>query len=92
MSNRAQECWPLSEDDLSKLTNLFTASYGWAPRTFQLEGIRAQIKGVDGIIQAPTGSGKAAIVLGAHLWPHNKPKVTIMVSPLLSLEDEMVSH
>jgi len=64
--------------------------YGWTPQSFQLAGIQAQLEGVDMALQAPTGAGKTAIVAGAHLWPHNELKVTIMVSPLLSLEDEMV--
>lgn len=72
------------------LSELMAKKYGWTPRSFQLEGIRAQIEGIDAIIQAPTGSGKTAVVAGAHLWPQNEAMVTIMVSPLLSLEDEMV--
>ncbi|KAI0732447.1 P-loop containing nucleoside triphosphate hydrolase protein [Fomitopsis betulina] len=39
---------------------------------------------------APTGSGKTAIAAGVHLWPDGEQKVTIVVSPLLALEDEMV--
>ncbi|KZT69352.1 P-loop containing nucleoside triphosphate hydrolase protein, partial [Daedalea quercina L-15889] len=69
---------------------LFEDAYGWKPRPFQVAGIQAQIEGVDTIVQAPTGAGKTAVVAGAHLWPHGATKVTIMVSPLLSLEDEMV--
>ncbi|KAH9912363.1 P-loop containing nucleoside triphosphate hydrolase protein [Fomitopsis serialis] len=80
----------LSEDDVSKLHDLIHKTYGWPARNFQLEGIRAQLEGVDMMIQAPTGSGKTAVVAGAHLWPQDRAKVTIMVSPLLSLEDEMV--
>lgn len=67
-------------------------TYCWdaPPRSHQLDGVRAQLEGVDAIIQAPTGSGKTAIAAGPHLWPGNEHKVTIMVSPLLSLEEEMV--
>ncbi|KAH9836597.1 P-loop containing nucleoside triphosphate hydrolase protein [Rhodofomes roseus] len=82
---------PLTEDDVSKLSVLMENSYHWKPRTFQVEGVRAQLEGVDTIIQAPTGSGKTAIAAGVHLWPDGQPKVTIMVSPLLALEDEMVT-
>ncbi|KAH9914216.1 P-loop containing nucleoside triphosphate hydrolase protein [Fomitopsis serialis] len=60
------------------------------PRFFQIEGVKAQIEGVDAIIQAPTGSGKTAIAAGPHLWPGNAGKTTIMVCPLLALEEEMV--
>ncbi|KAH9911508.1 uncharacterized protein B0H18DRAFT_1128614 [Fomitopsis serialis] len=38
----------------------------------------------------PTGSGKTAIAAGPHLWPTNEGKTTIMVCPLLALEEEMV--
>ena len=60
------------------------------PRPFQVEGTKAQLEGCDMIIQAPTGSGKTAVAAGPHVWETSKGKVTIMVSPLLALEDEMV--
>lgn len=68
------------------------AQYGWPsdPRPFQLEGVRAQIEGTDMIIQASTGAGKTAIAAGPYLWHTTKGKITIMVCPLLALEDEMV--
>lgn len=67
-------------------------AYGWTddPRPFQLAGVQAQLEGTDLIIQAPTGSGKTAVAAGPHLWPSSKGKITIMVSPLLALEEEMV--
>ncbi|KAH9915831.1 P-loop containing nucleoside triphosphate hydrolase protein, partial [Fomitopsis serialis] len=80
----------LTDEDVSNLSRLMEEKYGWTPQSFQLAGIQAQLEGVDMALQAPTGAGKTAIVAGAHLWPHEQPKVTIMVSPLLSLEDEMV--
>lgn len=60
------------------------------PKDFQLEGVKAQLEGQDIIIQAPTGSGKTALAAGPHVWPGNEKKFTIMVCPLLSLEEEMV--
>ncbi|KAI0697949.1 P-loop containing nucleoside triphosphate hydrolase protein, partial [Cerioporus squamosus] len=60
------------------------------PRFFQLEGTRAQLEGCDMIIQAPTGSGKTAVAAGPHVWPTSADKTTIMVCPLLALEEEMV--
>lgn len=80
----------LTDKDMSKLADLFRKKYHWEPRTAQLAGIRAQLERVDAIVQAPTGSGKTAIAAGVHLWPDGEQKVTIVVSPLLALEDEMV--
>ncbi|KAH9939562.1 P-loop containing nucleoside triphosphate hydrolase protein [Amylocystis lapponica] len=82
----------LTDEDMKNLSSRMREVYHWntAPRDFQLDGVRAQLEGVDAIIQAPTGAGKTAIAAGPHLWPGNEGKTTIMVSPLLSLEDEMV--
>ena len=60
------------------------------PRFFQLQGTQAQLEGCDMIIQAATGSGKTAIAAGPHVWPTSAGKTTIMVCPLLALEEEMV--
>ena len=66
--------------------------YGWdsAPKDFQLAAVQAQIEGVDMIVQAPTGSGKTALAAGPHLWFGKEKRFTLMVCPLLSLEEEMV--
>ncbi|PSS33976.1 hypothetical protein PHLCEN_2v1984 [Hermanssonia centrifuga] len=64
--------------------------YGWNlnPKGFQLAGVQAQLEGIDMIIQAATGSGKTAIAAGPHLWIEGKQ--SIMVCPLMTLEDEML--
>ena len=80
----------MTSEEKAKLALLIEEKYGFAPRPFQLEGICSQIERVDTIVQAPTGAGKTTIAAGIHLWPDGKQKVTIMVSPLLALEDEMV--
>lgn len=84
----------LSESSLKWLSKQMQEQYGWKdePRLFQLEGAQAQLEGTDMIIQAPTGAGKTAVAAGPHLWPGSQGKVTIMVCPLLALEDEMVRH
>lgn len=66
------------------------ATYQWdeAAKKFQILGVKAQLEGVDAVIQAATGAGKTAIVAGPHLW--KKGVITLMVVPLLSLEEEMV--
>ncbi|KAI0349391.1 P-loop containing nucleoside triphosphate hydrolase protein [Trametes cingulata] len=82
----------LTTEDVELLSRKMRETYGWDadPKPFQLAGVQAQIEGVDMIIQASTGAGKTAIAAGPHLWPSSAGKTTIMVCPLLSLEDEMV--
>jgi len=62
-----------------------------SPRPFQLDAIRAQLKGLDVIVHAGTGQGKMGIAAGPHAHPSAKGKVTLMISPLIALHDEMVS-
>ncbi|OJT02275.1 hypothetical protein TRAPUB_7191 [Trametes pubescens] len=82
----------LTSDDVNKLAAQMRASFKWDsdPKDFQLAAVKAQLEGVDMIVQAPTGSGKTALAAGPHLWPGNEKKFTLMVCPLLSLEEEMV--
>jgi superfamily II DNA helicase RecQ len=58
---------------------------------FQMECMRAQALQQDVLLHATTGSGKTGIAAGPHLLPSSKGKVTLFVSPLLSLHDEHVS-
>ncbi|KAJ7847717.1 hypothetical protein B0H14DRAFT_3675066 [Mycena olivaceomarginata] len=51
----------------------------------------AQKLGTNVILHAATGSGKTGIAAGPHLLPSSAGKVTLMVSPLLSLHAEQVS-
>ncbi|KAL6299962.1 P-loop containing nucleoside triphosphate hydrolase protein [Sparassis latifolia] len=83
---------PLTNNDLKQLAERMHQQFKWDnnPRPFQLADIQAQLEGIDTIIQAPTGSEKTALAAGPHVWPGNEGKVTIMVSPLMALEDEMV--
>ena len=82
----------MTKDDVETLATKMRTVYGWDshPQHFQLEGVKAQLEGIDMILQAPTGAGKTAIAAGPHLWPGGENKFTIMVCPLLSLEEEMV--
>ncbi|KAI0363847.1 P-loop containing nucleoside triphosphate hydrolase protein [Pilatotrama ljubarskyi] len=82
----------LTAEDVQSLAAKMREEFKWEsdPRDFQLEGVRAQIEGQDIIIQAPTGAGKTALAAGPHVWPGNERKFTLMVCPLLSLEEEMV--
>ena len=82
----------LTEAQLKSLAQKMQARFHWdeEPRFFQLEGVHAQLEGVDAIIQAPTGSGKTAIAAGPYVWSGNEGKCTLMICPLLALENEMV--
>lgn len=82
---------PLTTAAEAGLVTAIHKEYGWEPRSFQLAGIKAQLEGQDAIIQAPTGSGKTAIVAGPYILKENREKCTIMVVPLLALQAEMVS-
>ncbi|KAJ7486592.1 P-loop containing nucleoside triphosphate hydrolase protein [Mycena latifolia] len=57
---------------------------------FQLECMEGQVLGRDIVLHAATGAGKTGIAAGPHLLPSSKGKVTLLVSPLLSLHEEQV--
>lgn len=65
---------------------------GWKDGTkdFQLQAIRAQALGQDVLVHAATGSGKTGIAAAPHLLPLSKGNVTLVISPLLALQDEQV--
>ncbi|KAK7013470.1 ATP-dependent DNA helicase Q-like 3 [Favolaschia claudopus] len=52
--------------------------------------MEGQILGEEILLHAATGAGKTGIAAGPHLLPSSRGKVTLMVSPLLSLHDEQV--
>lgn len=82
----------LSPAEVEELAGRMREKFNWSadPREHQLKGTLAQLEGSDLIVQAPTGSGKTAIAAGPHAWPRCGRRVTIMVCPLLVLENEMV--
>ena len=81
------------EDLLKALATKWEEVYKFGLKDFQLAAVKAQIEGVNMVVQAPTGSGKTALAMGPYLWDwlEKEKKFTIMVCPLLSLEDKMVS-
>lgn len=81
-----------TDAELQNLEQQMIDKFKWThrPRPFQMEAVRAQLKGLDAIVHAGTGLGKTAIAAGPHAHPSAKGKVTLMVSPLLALHDEMV--
>ncbi len=82
----------LSAEHVNDLAATMSKAFGWdeLPEDFQVAAVKAQVEGIDMIVQAPTGAGKTALAVGPHLWGWKEKKFTIMVCPLLSLEEEMV--
>lgn len=83
----------LTPKDIEDLAHKIKEQFGWenGPQDFQMAAIRAQLEGQDTLVHAKTGAGKTGVVAGPHLHPSSKGRVSIMVSPLLALHDEMVS-
>ncbi|KAF5342587.1 hypothetical protein D9611_001979 [Ephemerocybe angulata] len=75
-----------------KLADMMKTAFKWthSPRQFQLDAVKAQLEKKDVLIHAGTGSGKTVVAAGPHAHPLAKGKVTIMVSPLIALQEEQV--
>jgi superfamily II DNA helicase RecQ len=84
---------PCTEKELEGLSQKIADQFGWqnGPHIYQMDGIKAQLQMRDAIIHAGTGLGKTGVAAGLHVHPSAKGKITIMVSPLIALHDEMVS-
>ena len=81
----------MTAEDIEKLKDLMRAQFGGKePRDFQVELVVAQEARQDALCQAATGQGKTAIAAAPYVLEKNKEKVTIMVSPLIGLQNEMV--
>ena len=81
--------------DLEGLDEKIHENFKWthSPRESQLEAIKAQLLRKDVLVHAGTGSGKTTIAAGPHaLVDQSKGMVTLMVSPLLALQEEQVSR
>ncbi|KAF8961576.1 P-loop containing nucleoside triphosphate hydrolase protein [Flammula alnicola] len=81
---------PCSDSDLEGFEEKLAEKWGFRPRNYQMDGIIAQLKRQDVLIHAGTGMGKTAVAAGPHAHLSAKGRVTIMVSPLIALHDEMV--
>lgn len=92
VSSMATKYKKLTEKDVLDLSAAMKKIFRWdsEPRLFQLKAVQAQLEGIDIVVQAPTGAGKTAIAAGPHVWPTMKGRITLMISPLLALENEMV--
>ncbi|EJD45440.1 P-loop containing nucleoside triphosphate hydrolase protein, partial [Auricularia subglabra TFB-10046 SS5] len=65
---------------------------GWKHelREMQVNAALAQVEGNDVLVHAATGMGKTAIVAAPHSFPQNKGRITLFISPLIALQEEMV--
>jgi superfamily II DNA helicase RecQ len=90
LSKKSFEPEPCSDKDLEGFQDTLSEKWGFSPRSYQMKGIIAQLKRQDVLIHAGTGMGKTAVAAGPHAHPSAKGRVTIMVSPLIALHDEMV--
>jgi len=81
----------MTEEELTELRQLLRDQLcGREPRHFQVEMVRCQQERRDALCQAATGMGKTAVAAGPYALPENKGRVTLMISPLIGLQNEMV--
>ncbi len=82
----------LSEEECRQLRELMQQQLGGkTPRDFQVDMAIAQEERRDAMCHAATGLGKTLIAAAPFALEKNKTRVTIMVSPLVALQNEMVS-
>ncbi|THV08508.1 P-loop containing nucleoside triphosphate hydrolase protein [Dendrothele bispora CBS 962.96] len=79
---------PLKPDDFKDLPAKLEKLAGYPLRQFQLDAVKAQLVMKDAVVHARTGSGKTAIAAGPHAHEKAKGMITIMVSPLIGLQNE----
>jgi superfamily II DNA helicase RecQ len=80
-----------AEQGFENLRQLLLKQFqGKDPRPFQIEVVRCQQERRDTLCHAATGMGKTAVAAGPYAIPENKDRVTLMVSPLIGLQNEMV--
>ncbi|KAF7372275.1 ATP-dependent DNA helicase Q-like 3 [Mycena venus] len=82
------------KEELKLLPGLIRTHYTkWidGAKDFQLECMGGQKLGKEILLHTATGAGKTGIAAGPHLLPSSQGKVTLVVSPLLSLHHEQVA-
>ncbi|KAF8989723.1 P-loop containing nucleoside triphosphate hydrolase protein [Cyathus striatus] len=69
------------------------AKFNWknTPWPFQLDAIKALLQRKDVLVHAGTGFGKTMIIAGPHAHEDMTGKVSILVSPLIALQEEQVA-
>lgn len=90
-----QRSWGgLKAKNLKDLAERIKKGFKWAhvPQDYQVEAVKAQLVRKDVLIHAGTGSGKTAVAAGPYALEETKGLVTLMVSPLIALQEEQVSQ
>ncbi|KAJ7264139.1 P-loop containing nucleoside triphosphate hydrolase protein [Mycena rebaudengoi] len=93
-SKRTEAQLAAIREELKLLPDLIKQKYTkWThgATDFQLQCMGAQALGQDTVLHAYTGAGKTGIAAGPHLLPSSAGKVTLVISPLLSLHEEQVT-
>ncbi|KAJ7050633.1 P-loop containing nucleoside triphosphate hydrolase protein, partial [Mycena amicta] len=83
---------PLTDTDVRHIGEMCQKEWGWDTRLKdgQIKAIQAQLLGKDVLVHAATGYGKTCIAAGPFAHPKSKGLVSMMVSPLIALQEEMV--
>ncbi|KAJ7731866.1 P-loop containing nucleoside triphosphate hydrolase protein [Mycena metata] len=84
---------PLTQEQLRGLPEKMQKKFNWkhVVRAYQLEGIEAQLLMRDCLVHAGTGMGKTTVVAGPHAHESSAGKTTLLISPLIALQDEQVN-
>ncbi|KAF8157863.1 P-loop containing nucleoside triphosphate hydrolase protein [Crassisporium funariophilum] len=90
LSNEQRAAIQKELNDLPELVKSHYTLWKDGATPTQLRFMAAQVLGEDVILHAATGAGKTGIAAGPHLLPSSKGKVTLFLSPLLSLHEEQV--
>ncbi|KAK0467467.1 hypothetical protein IW261DRAFT_1426565 [Armillaria novae-zelandiae] len=84
---------PLSAGDLLGLREKIHHCWGWTDQSLhdkQMEAIEAQLQCKDVLIHTLMGFGKTVVAAGPHMHEKMQGCVTLMISPLIALQEEQV--
>lgn len=71
---------------------MLQARCGWSLTDFQIKSLEGLAAGKDVVLHAGTGSGKTAVIAALHMLAKTEGMISFVVSPLIALQDEQVSH
>ncbi|KAG8689305.1 hypothetical protein FRC09_012478, partial [Ceratobasidium sp. 395] len=90
ISNTDRFLLPPFREEFRDIDQLICKKFGWKKaQRFQVDGALLQIARCDTIIHAGTGKGKTAVVAAPYVLDRNDQKITILISPLLALQEDM---